>query len=211
MPKEFIYSDPHFGHANICKFTNYDGSKVRPWDDVAEMDKDMIRMYNETVPVDGKVYWLGDCVINKKFLPTLALLNGDKVLIKGNHDIFKISEYLKYFRDIRSYHVLNGMILSHIPIHVDSIARFGTNIHGHLHGNQVMMDKVTETETTKGFWPFKKKEVTRTVTQVPDPRYFCACVEHTGFKPIAFTEVLERIKERGGHIGFRNGNGPQVD
>lgn len=201
MSNTFIYSDPHFGHTNICKFTNYDGSKVRPWDDVAKMDEDMVRMYNETVGVRDKVYWLGDCVINKKFLPTLGLLNGDKILIKGNHDIFKISEYLKYFRDIRSYHVLNGMIMSHIPVHTDSIARFGTNIHGHLHGNQVMMDKVEK----RFFGLFKK------TTQVPDPRYFCACVEHTGFKPISLDDVMKRIKERGGHIGFRNGNGPQVD
>ncbi|MGA1873758.1 MAG: hypothetical protein ACMUHY_08805, partial [Thermoplasmatota archaeon] len=46
----------------------------------------------------------------------------DKVLIKGNHDIFKLTDYTKYFRDIRGYHVMNGLILSHIPISKDSLA-----------------------------------------------------------------------------------------
>ena len=37
---------------------------------------------------------------------------------------------------------MNGMILSHIPIHTESLGRFGTNIHGHLHANRVMMEPI---------------------------------------------------------------------
>lgn len=195
----FVYSDPHFGHGNICKFTNYDGSKVRPWEDVTQMNEDMIRMYNETVPVNGKTYWLGDCVMNMKFLSVIERLNGDKILIKGNHDIGKLKDYLKYFRDVRAYHIVNGLIMSHIPIHVDCLARFGANVHGHLHANQIMK---TEGRFGMNFWPFTKKVV--------DERYLCVCVEHTGFRPISMTEVKKRITDRGGVVGFRSGNGPQI-
>lgn len=195
MPSVFLTSDTHFGHRGICTFHNFDGTKTRPWDSVEEMDEEMVKRWNETVGPKDKVYHLGDVVINRKAMPIMDRLNGDKVLIKGNHDIFKLNDYTKYFRDIRSYHVMNGCILSHIPIGKGNIARFGTNIHGHTHGNRVMK--------TVGFWPFKK--------EVIDPDYFCVCVEQTDFKPILFEEVIKKIKDQGGQVGFRQGNGPAID
>lgn len=156
----------------------------------------MVERWNETVGPTDKVYHLGDVVINRKSLPILDRLNGKKVLIKGNHDIFPLKDYVKYFRDIRAYHVLDGMILSHIPVSKGSIARFGTNIHGHTHGNRVM-------KTVRKFGIFKK--------EVIDPDYFCVCVEQTDFRPIAFEDAKARIIEQGGQIGFRQGNGPTVD
>ena len=188
MPNVFFTSDTHFGHVNICNFTNYDGSPVRPWDSVEEMDEEMVKRWNDTVGPKDKVYHLGDVVINRKSLQILDRLNGDKVLIKGNHDIFPLKDYVKYFRDIRAYHVMNGCILSHIPVHKGSIARFGTNIHGHTHGNRVL-DAEGNIDTD----------------------YFCVCVEQTDYTPIAFEDVLKKIKEQGGQVGFRQGNGPAVD
>lgn len=188
MPAVFLTSDTHFGHAGICKFKNYDGSPVRPWDDVNEMDEEMVKRWNETVRPKDKVYHLGDVVINRRALGIMSRLNGDKVLIKGNHDIFRLEDYTKHFRDIRAYHVMNGCILSHIPVGKDSIARFGTNIHGHTHGNRVMK--------TVGVWPFKRKVI--------DNDYFCVCVEQTDFRPILFEDAMKKIQEQGGRIGFRN-------
>ena len=138
MPAVFLVSDTHFGHAGVCRFLRNDGTKLRPWDSPEEMDEYMVEAWNKKVRPNDKVYHLGDVVINRRALKILALLNGDKVLIRGNHDIFRDTEYRHYFREIRAYHVMNGMILSHIPIHSDSLGRFGTNIHGHLHSNRVM-------------------------------------------------------------------------
>jgi calcineurin-like phosphoesterase family protein len=183
MPAVFLVSDTHFGHAGVCRFTHGDTDvKIRPWTDPDEMDEDMVRMWNETVRPNDKVYHLGDVVINRKALPIMNRLNGDKVLIRGNHDIFRDDEYRKYFRELRAYHVMNGMILSHIPIHTESLGRFGTNIHGHLHTNRVMLDNVI------------------------DVRYNCVCVEQTDFRPILFEDVIKRIENEGGQVGFRNGN-----
>ena len=125
MPAVFLVSDTHFGHAGVCRFTHPDDAtvKLRPWDDPAEMDEEMIRRWNDRVRPTDKVYHLGDVVINRKSLPTLARLNGDKVLIRGNHDIFRDDEYREYFRELRAYHVMNGMILSHIPVHEASLGR----------------------------------------------------------------------------------------
>jgi calcineurin-like phosphoesterase family protein len=200
MPSVFLTSDTHFGHVNICNFTNYDGSPVRPWDSVEEMDEEMIKRWNETVGPKDKVYHLGDVVINRKSLQILDRLNGDKVLIKGNHDIFPLKDYVKYFRDIRAYHVMNGFILSHIPVHKDSIARFGANIHGHTHGNRVRKLRGVNVKTGELLY-----------SDVIDPDYFCVCVEQTDYRPISFEDVLKKIKEQGGQVGFRQGNGPAVD
>ena len=200
MPNVFLTSDTHWGHAGICKFTNYDGSPVRPWDDVEEMNEEMIKRWNETVGPKDKVYHLGDVVINRKSLQILDRLNGDKVLIKGNHDIFPLKDYVKYFRDIRAYHVMNGCILSHIPVHKDSIARFGANIHGHTHGNRVRKLRGVNVKTGELLY-----------SDVIDPDYFCVCVEQTDYRPISFEDVLQKIKDQGGQVGFRNGNGPAID
>ena len=191
MPAVFLYSDPHFGHRGVCRFMRADGvTKLRPWDTAEEMDEELVKRYNERVKPNDKIYFLGDVVINRRALDTMRRLNGDKVLIRGNHDIFRDDEYRQYFRELRAYHVMNGMILSHIPIHAESLGRFGVNIHGHLHANRVMCEVWGE--------------------YVIDNRYHCVCVEQTDFAPILFEDVIKRIKAEGGTIGFRNGNGPAM-
>ena len=186
----FFVSDTHFGHEKTCTvFKRSDGSALRPFKDAEEMNEAMVERWNAKVQPHDKVYHLGDVVINKKFMHILGRLNGDKVLIKGNHDHFELKEYLPYFRDIRGYHVLNGMILSHIPVHTASLARFGTNIHGHLHSERMMVEVNGQ--------------------MVIDPRYHSVCVEQTDYCPISFEEVQARIVKEGGTVGFKNGNGPQ--
>jgi len=200
MPSVFLVSDTHFGHLGVCKFTRSDGvTKLRPWDSPEEMDEAMIKSWNERVRPNDKIYHLGDVVINRRALPTLARLNGDKVLIRGNHDIFRDDEYREYFRELRSYHVMNGMILSHIPLHEASLGRFGTNIHGHLHANRVKKACGVDVQTGEVLYG---DEI--------DVRYHNVCVEMTDFAPILFEDVLKRIRDEGGTVGFKNGNGPTM-
>lgn len=200
MPSVFLVSDTHFGHAGVCRFTRDDGSKLRPWDDAEAMDEAMIRAWNERVRPQDKVYHLGDVVINRRALKTLGRLNGDKVLIRGNHDIFRDVEYSEYFRELRAYHVMNGMILSHIPVHEASLGRFGTNIHGHLHDGRVRQACGVDAGTGAIIYG----------TDI-DVRYHCVCVEQTpDFAPILFEDVIARIQAEGGTVGFRNGNGPAM-
>jgi calcineurin-like phosphoesterase family protein len=124
-------------------------------------------------------------------------LNGDKVLIRGNHDIFRDDEYRLYFRELRAYHVMNGMILSHIPLHEDSLGRFGVNIHGHTHTRRVKKARGVDAKTGRTLYSNEN-----------DVRYHCVCVEQTDFRPILFEDVIKRIEAEGGQIGFKNGNGP---
>jgi calcineurin-like phosphoesterase family protein len=164
------------------------------------MDEAMVKAWNERVKPTDKVYHLGDVVINRKALAIMRRLNGDKVLIRGNHDIFKDEDYRAHFRELRAYHVMNGMILSLIPLHSDSMGRFGVNIHGHLHANRVRKARGVDAKTGEVLYG---DEI--------DPRYHCVCVEQTpDFAPILFEDVLKRIAEEGGSIGFKSGNGPTM-
>jgi calcineurin-like phosphoesterase family protein len=163
------------------------------------MDEEMVKRWNERVRPNDKVYHLGDVVINRKALSTLSRLNGDKVLIRGNHDIFRDDEYRQYFRELRAYHVMNGMILSHIPVHEASLGRFGTNIHGHLHAGRVKRARGVDARTG-----------TTLYSDEIDSRYHCVCVEQTDYTPILFEDAIKRIESEGGTIGFKNGNGPTM-
>jgi len=162
MSNIFLISDTHFGHVGVTQFLREDGTKLRPWDNIEEMDEALVSNWNSVVTPKDKVYHLGDVVINRKHLKTLLRLNGEKVLVKGNHDIFRINEYLEHFKDVRGYHILDNLIMSHIPIHPDSRGRFRGNIHGHLHANTV-----------------------------GDPWYYNVSVEQINYTPIPFETVRE--------------------
>jgi calcineurin-like phosphoesterase family protein len=136
------------------------------------MDEALIDNWNSVVRPNDKVYHLGDVAIPRRGLRCLERLNGTKILIRGNHDIFKISDYTQYFKDVRGCHYLDGIILTHIPVHPDNLIRYRGNIHGHLHYRHIMLGDGT-----------------------PDKRYQCVCVEHTDYKPINWEEVRSRYNE----------------
>jgi len=172
MSNIFLISDTHFGHSNMYKFLHSDGTRVRKeFSCVEEGDETMVENWNRTVGVHDKVYHLGDVFINRKARTILERLNGKKVLIKGNHDIFSLENYTPYFRDIRGSHVLEKMVLTHIPIHPDTIERFKLNVHGHLH----------------------KYVVLNTDGDV-DTRYYSVCVEQINYTPIELGEVIQRVE-----------------
>lgn len=174
MANIFLISDTHFGHLGVCQFLNSDGTKLRPFDNVEEMDEVLVNNWNSVVRPQDKVYHMGDVVINRKALRILSRLNGEKVLIKGNHDIFRIDEYLEYFKDVRGTHKLDSYILSHIPIHPESIARWASgNIHGHLHSNKV-------------------KLINQYKQEVDDDRYICVSVEQINYTPISYEELKSK-------------------
>ena len=81
----FFTSDLHFGHENVLKFDD------RPFETVEEMDEELIRRWNNKVDKGDLVYVLGDLIwksANNEALSILKRLNGQIILIKGNHDRF---------------------------------------------------------------------------------------------------------------------------
>ena len=49
----------------MCKFVDYDGTKVRPFNNASECDELMIQNWNEMIKTTDKVYVLGDVSMNK--------------------------------------------------------------------------------------------------------------------------------------------------
>ena len=181
---DFFTADLHFGHNNVINFKNTDGTKARDFATVQDMEDAMVQMHNEIVKPTDKVYMLGDIAFNQRGLDKVKQMNGIKILVKGNHDQLKLNKYVDVFKDVRGCHVMNGLVFTHIPIHIDQLGRFGCNVHGHLHMNRVMQgDKI-------------------------DPRFLCVSVEHTALKPIEFEDMVERIVAQGGKLGMVQGNGP---
>lgn len=166
MSKTWVAADHHFNHANILNFKREDGTPLRPFKSIEEHDEEIIRQHNNLVDNEDRVYLLGDFCMHRRAIHFASRLNGRLVLVKGNHDIFKLKEYIPFFDDIRSYVVQKDkdghkVIMSHIPIHEESVGRFGTNIHGHLHYNKI-----------------------------DDPRYVCVSLEHTDYAPIEVHQAL---------------------
>jgi calcineurin-like phosphoesterase family protein len=204
----FVISDHHLGHTNSWeKFTLSDGSPLRPFTSTEEMNETMIERHNAKVKEQDTVYFLGDVVINKKYLELVKRMNGRKILVRGNHDIFKDEDYREVgFEQIHGVRVfVDKFILSHIPLHPDCVSeRFRVNVHGHLHANEIKMP-----------WGVNADRNEIIYADFPDPRYLCVCVEQTDFTPLHFDEVEERIQQRWKDTGYTgpvkawgNGSGP---
>lgn len=52
--KKYFTADLHFGHSNIIRLAK------RPFSDVEEMDKVLVRNWNSTVKQEDEIYIIGD-------------------------------------------------------------------------------------------------------------------------------------------------------
>ena len=171
MSNTFLISDTHWSHANFLSFKDEEGNQIRKFNSVEEMDELMIENWNKTVKSQDKVYHLGDVCFSLRTLDRIMpRLNGTKVLIKGNHDNLKLAQYHKHFKDVRGSHQLDKFVLSHIPLHPESLGRWAKgNIHGHLHERHVMLGGVK------------------------DSRYLNVCVEQINYTPVSLEDIKSKI------------------
>lgn len=139
MSKVFFTADLHFGHANIIKYSN------RQFADVAEMNEEIIRRWNEKVSPEDETYILGDI----SFMPTfetkilIRRLNGKKYLIVGNHDkkLIRDTELRSLFVWIKDYATAvfekRYFVLFHYPIFSwDQMSHQSIHLYGHVHNGE---------------------------------------------------------------------------
>lgn len=164
MSELFFIADTHFGHENILKF-KVDGHPLRPFKSLTEMHVVMIDNWNRVVSPRDKVYHLGDVAFTREGLDLLGLLNGKKRLVRGNHDLFKLSSYRKHFVEVYGVRQIDGYWLTHVPMHPSCLVKAKGNIHGHLHGRSI-----------------------------PDRgEYLCTSVENINYTPISFEDARARL------------------
>jgi calcineurin-like phosphoesterase family protein len=128
--------------------------------------------WNATIRPSDHVYHLGDVAL-KCSSTTCAIfmktLNGKKRLVRGNHDRFKASQYLKMgFEEIHGLKSLFNVWLTHAPMHPFSIGKkFLGNVHGHIHEKP----------------------------SPPGP-YLNVSVEAIDYTPISLEDACDRIRKR---------------
>lgn len=182
MPNTFFASDHHLGHQGIINFVRSDGvTKVREFPDVDTMNEYIIAQHNKVVGPKDTIWFLGDVVINRRYLKLIERFNGRKRLVLGNHDVFKNKDFLNAgFEDLHSFRKFDGFVTTHIPVHRESLrASWVKNVHGHLHTNRVM-----------------KPNPKHGKSEVIDEDYYCVCVEQLDdYTPVSLEDL--RIKLNG--------------
>lgn len=115
--KIFYISDLHFRHKNILLFDK------RPFGSVEEMESMLISNWNSVVKPCDTVNILGDFCWGKDsdWREIVPKINGNKVLIRGNHDIKEMSAPLKnMFQDVKDYKEITDnqrhVIMCHYPM-----------------------------------------------------------------------------------------------
>jgi addiction module RelB/DinJ family antitoxin len=141
LQKVFFTSDLHFGHENVLRFDN------RPFSSVEEMDAELVRRWNTKVGKGDLVYVLGDLIWksrNGDAHNLIKSLNGQIILIKGNHDRFLHNAQAKAaLAGIKDYDDIcvtledgsvRRCILSHYFIPFYNGHRYqAIHLHGHSH------------------------------------------------------------------------------
>ena len=184
--KIFFTSDLHFGHENVIRFDN------RPFDTVEEMDEEMIKRWNAKVGKGDIVYVLGDFIwkaATNEAVSIIRRLNGQIILIKGNHDRFlhnaaakKALAGIKDYDDIcvtLEDGTTRRCILSHYFIPFYNGHRYqAIHLHGHSHFTEESAEEVRITTelNEKGY----------------DLKIYNVGCMYWNYTPVTLDEILER-------------------
>lgn len=189
--KIYFTSDSHFFHSNIRKFCN------RPFESLEEMDKTLIDNWNKVVPTDGLVFHLGDFSWGgyQQWKEAREQLNGEIILIKGNHDRKNGPQSQQQFNTLFKHTAQQMFIeiegrkiyLNHLPLLCyDGIYRDKENLvfalNGHVHLSNVK-------EKNLG------KDCERCFSMMLPTQYDVG-VDFNDFTPISWSELNSKICEQ---------------
>lgn len=171
---DYITSDTHFDHNNICGPNGFTETR-KHFQSTEEMNKTIIKNWNAVVTNKDRVYHCGDFSLGAKperAIELIKQLNGEIVLIKGNHDSHRLLNKIKKDSELSQrvtiYDVgvkikLNGKVLylTHYPFIVGNKENL-FNFHGHIHEEKMDYDNVinigVDSPEISGIPPNKNKE-----------------------------------------------------
>ena len=171
-------SDTHFFHESIIRFCR------RPFSDVQEMNEELIRRWNRTVPPDGIVFHLGDVCMGKarNWESVLPRLNGRINLILGNHDMKHVNQgFMGRFEFVTQQMSINvegqSILLNHNPFLCYGGAYRNTwQLFGHVHSG-----------------PFQNKGLDIPRLEMLFPLQYDVGVDNNDYRPVSFEEVKRII------------------
>ena len=172
-------SDTHFCHANILRFSG------RPFGSVEEMNEELIRRWNETVPEDGIVFHLGDFCLggSKDWNDIMHRLHGKIYLILGNHDMKNIKHgFMSRFELVTQQMTIRvggqGIILNHNPfLAYGGSYRDVWQLFGHVHSG-----------------PLSNTGLDLPRLKMLFPLQYDVGVDNNDFRPVSFAEVKAKIE-----------------
>lgn len=179
----YYIADTHFGHENIIKYDAQNGCKK--FSSIEEHDNLIIKNWNERVKPDDNVYILGDFswLYARETEEIIKKLNGNKFLIKGNHDRWsKDGTCRKLFQGIYDYKTItdgrHAVVMSHYPIlFYQGQHRGAIHLYAHVH-------------CTKEHYLYQEacKHIAET-TDIPFAVYNVGCMLWD-YKPVTLEEIL---------------------
>lgn len=162
----YFIADTHFSEETILRYEN------RPFKGVIEMNDKMVKYWNQVVDQEDSVYVLGDFGADGHEKSIVKQLKGNKYLVKGNHDI-KSNEYYRNAGFLEVYDcpiiLKDFWILSHQPLYVNTNMPYA-NLFGHVHDSPII--------------------------KTYSSQHYCVSVERINYTPIAFDEIMRRIKNK---------------
>lgn len=179
--KLFFTSDTHFNHNAILKYCD------RPFSSIEEMNETIVKNWNEKVPNDGIVFHLGDFAWGgfEVYKDYVSKLNGNIVLVKGNHDERnggKTSSDLFYYTAYQLKLTIEGrgVYLNHYPFlcYGGTYGTPSSNVYqlfGHVH-------------THKGSHGLDDERLKHLF-----PTQYDVGVDNNDFTPLSWKEVREKI------------------
>lgn len=219
----YLTSDTHYGHNNL--FEKYEPSRKNIISSEKEktlfnFENELIKRFNSKVLKNNISINLGDFCINKRnkeknifnIKSYNSKLNGNKILILGNHDTLEKEIYLKsgfdliidkafiYLNDKLEIIDLNSrlstclildingkrIMLSHFPLFYNGDYRFDEKYKKNI---EDLMDLYYKYKCD-----FNIHGHTHSKDDAIDEKLECVCVEKTNFYPITFSEIfIKRI------------------
>jgi len=125
-PQTYVIADTHFFHDRIIKYQH----RPKFWEDV------IIRNWNNTVREEDTIIVAGDFAFGHRdeIKNVVGKLQGNKILVLGNHDRFSKSFYKSVgFSFVCDRIDIGRFIITHKALQIDEIPNNKINIHGHIH------------------------------------------------------------------------------
>lgn len=137
--KIWITSDTHFNHANVIKYCG------RPFSTVEEMNDAIISNWNKYISKEDIVIFCGDFCFSQTAAAQeqtqhfASLLNGYKIIIKGNHD-FKKFKYINagFKAEFYQRFEFGRFLFCHSPYNLNEWRKqFEFVFYGHVHNTPI--------------------------------------------------------------------------
>jgi len=162
----FFTADEHYYHKNIIKYCN------RPFKNLTEMHKELIKRNNEIVTKNDIVIHGGDFTFLNKYQDAQKIidqLNGNHFFIRGSHDKWMNQNYHEIWqRRINNNHI----VVCHFAMivwpksHHNSILLFG---HSHGRLNDIIQGKCYDIGVdNNNYYPISEEKIFLLMEDKPD-------------------------------------------